>query len=344
MPARGLHKENVIKALPVWTVAVGAAILFICALLIAQHLGDDRARPSPRGLGPPVGSIAMEEMEPLDSELADGATDASSNSVTQAPDGIDAAGGADGVFGTIDFPREAVAHLAIADDGSIFSAAALARSAGRGIAASAAGAAPTAADAAMIPASAAPADAASTTPRASDGGEPRREDAGRDNVPGTKCGNTLCPPDQVCCNASCGTCTPPGGTCSQQICTMENPAISVPCGPNTCNVGQVCCNASCGICTEPGQTCSQTPCANSGGLASVPCGLTMCNAGQVCCNATCGICTAPGQTCDQTPCGAKIPFSVPCGLNTCNEDQVCCNPSCSTCAPPGQSCDPTPCL
>lgn len=27
------------------------------------------------------------------------------------------------------------------------------------------------------------------------------------------CGPTVCPPEQVCCNASCGICTPPGGAC-----------------------------------------------------------------------------------------------------------------------------------
>ena len=27
------------------------------------------------------------------------------------------------------------------------------------------------------------------------------------------CGPAVCPPEQVCCNASCGICTPPGGAC-----------------------------------------------------------------------------------------------------------------------------------
>jgi len=27
------------------------------------------------------------------------------------------------------------------------------------------------------------------------------------------CGPTVCPAGQVCCNASCGICTPPGGAC-----------------------------------------------------------------------------------------------------------------------------------
>ena len=32
------------------------------------------------------------------------------------------------------------------------------------------------------------------------------------------CGNTTCPQGQVCCNASCGICTPPGGACIQVFC------------------------------------------------------------------------------------------------------------------------------
>lgn len=35
---------------------------------------------------------------------------------------------------------------------------------------------------------------------------------------GRPCGPTTCDPGQVCCNESCGICTPPGGFCTQQIC------------------------------------------------------------------------------------------------------------------------------
>ncbi len=34
----------------------------------------------------------------------------------------------------------------------------------------------------------------------------------------TPCGNTVCKNGDVCCNASCGICTPPGGVCTQQAC------------------------------------------------------------------------------------------------------------------------------
>jgi hypothetical protein len=34
----------------------------------------------------------------------------------------------------------------------------------------------------------------------------------------TPCGPTTCAAGQVCCNKSCGICTPPGGFCTQQVC------------------------------------------------------------------------------------------------------------------------------
>lgn len=35
---------------------------------------------------------------------------------------------------------------------------------------------------------------------------------------GQACGNGFCPAGQVCCNSSCGICTPPDGVCTQQFC------------------------------------------------------------------------------------------------------------------------------
>jgi hypothetical protein len=35
---------------------------------------------------------------------------------------------------------------------------------------------------------------------------------------GEACGKTVCPSDQTCCNASCGTCVPPGNACIQIAC------------------------------------------------------------------------------------------------------------------------------
>ncbi|HVH41471.1 MAG TPA: hypothetical protein VM925_03980 [Labilithrix sp.] len=35
---------------------------------------------------------------------------------------------------------------------------------------------------------------------------------------GVPCGRATCEPGMVCCNASCGICTPPDGMCTQQAC------------------------------------------------------------------------------------------------------------------------------
>ncbi len=37
-------------------------------------------------------------------------------------------------------------------------------------------------------------------------------------TPPVTCGSVTCPSGQVCCNASCGICTPPGFGCIQIAC------------------------------------------------------------------------------------------------------------------------------
>ena len=73
------------------------------------------------------------------------------------------------------------------------------------------------------------------------------------------CGPSICKQGEVCCNESCGICTPPDGVCTQQICPRSGPT----CGPNVCNFGDVCCNESCGICSPPGGSCTQQFCTGS---------------------------------------------------------------------------------
>jgi hypothetical protein len=40
-------------------------------------------------------------------------------------------------------------------------------------------------------------------------------------APGEPCGRTTCGDGEVCCNASCGICVPPGGACLQMICSPD---------------------------------------------------------------------------------------------------------------------------
>ena len=47
---------------------------------------------------------------------------------------------------------------------------------------------------------------------------------GCDTAPvGEPCGASTCGADEVCCNASCGICTPPGWFCTQQVCGDAEP-------------------------------------------------------------------------------------------------------------------------
>lgn len=138
------------------------------------------------------------------------------------------------------------------------------------------------------------------------GSEDEPEDEpGPEDLATVACGPVTCDEGLVCCNESCGICTPPGESCSKQACGMPYLLASVSCGPNTCNVGQVCCNPSCGTCTAPDASCDTTPCENRIQYpgASQMCGMQTCNAGYVCCNPSCGICKRPGEPCSHEVCG-----------------------------------------
>jgi hypothetical protein len=75
---------------------------------------------------------------------------------------------------------------------------------------------------------------------------------------GTPCGRNTCGAGLVCCNASCGTCVPPGYACDMIAC--EDPGPGVPCGKNTCASDQICCSPSCGICGSKGGACPAIAC------------------------------------------------------------------------------------
>jgi hypothetical protein len=86
-----------------------------------------------------------------------------------------------------------------------------------------------------------------------------------------QCGDVTCSAGLVCCNASCGTCVEPDGSCTLETCFDHPlPPILAQCGPNTCAAGMVCCNESCGICTEPGGYCTQQSCDPPDGWTTSP--------------------------------------------------------------------------
>lgn len=71
---------------------------------------------------------------------------------------------------------------------------------------------------------------------------------------GEPCGDHLCAEGQVCCNQSCGICTPPGGVCIKEVCAKK---VGIACGDKRCPDGEVCCNVSCGICDASFDRCYQ---------------------------------------------------------------------------------------
>lgn len=123
-------------------------------------------------------------------------------------------------------------------------------------------------------------------------------------APPVQCGSAQCPADEVCCNASCGTCARPGELCSEQVCGMSTLPVSVLCGLSECNVGEICCNASCGTCARSEAECEPSQeCVNPVEFPqSVTCGMVTCNTGLVCCNPSCGLCAPYGVPCSQDAC------------------------------------------
>ncbi|HJL18466.1 MAG TPA: hypothetical protein RMH99_22570 [Sandaracinaceae bacterium LLY-WYZ-13_1] len=69
----------------------------------------------------------------------------------------------------------------------------------------------------------------------------------RDAGPGEACGPVTCDPGLVCCNASCGICTEPGGSCIDLACldagSPRDAAVADAgsCGGETCVPGERCC-------------------------------------------------------------------------------------------------------
>jgi hypothetical protein len=55
------------------------------------------------------------------------------------------------------------------------------------------------------------------TPEIPIGQDPSAGAGGDDREP-VACGETACPLGQVCCNPSCGVCTPPDGACTTELC------------------------------------------------------------------------------------------------------------------------------
>jgi hypothetical protein len=122
---------------------------------------------------------------------------------------------------------------------------------------------------------------------------------------GEACGSVTCDAGEVCCNESCGVCTPPGGACTQQLCNSEGNGNSEdPCAGKTCG-------EECSLC-QPG-----VPCLTK---------LTFCDARGVC---------DGGVACND------VPEYDPCEAKNCGDACSLCAPDDRDCAGPliASACD-----
>ncbi len=128
---------------------------------------------------------------------------------------------------------------------------------------------------------------------------------------GEPCGPASCAAGEVCCNASCGICTPPGGACIAIACAEDggqapyDACAGLTCGDecSPCDPADLDCVAPAAVhaCNSSGDCRPEEPAC--GGPGGEPCGANVCAAGEVCCNSSCGICTPPGGACIEIACG-----------------------------------------
>lgn len=110
--------------------------------------------------------------------------------------------------------------------------------------------------------------------------------------PGPACGTATCASGQVCCNPSCGICTPPGGACTQQFC--EPPDAQCKSDADCRASAFMCTGCDClalgpsdpePVCQGPGVQCFADPCLNKKAACEtgrcVIASASACGAGQV---------------------------------------------------------------
>jgi hypothetical protein len=96
---------------------------------------------------------------------------------------------------------------------------------------------------------------------------------GSTGTPGVWCGSGRCPSGQVCCNASCGICTPPRGVCTQQVCEPDECETDADCRTFSdyctgCDCRALPVDAPDPVCPGPGVQCFVDPCMGGGAVCS----------------------------------------------------------------------------
>jgi len=169
---------------------------------------------------------------------------------------------------------------------------------------------------------------------------------------GEACGSLTCAPGQVCCNDSCGICTAPGDSCTQQLCddgsqVGDDPCAGKACGDecSTCEPGRPC-TTELKFCDARGVCGGSAACATGGDYqpcASKECGdpCTQCEPGDPDCVETtelkvcdaAGICRSGVSDCGNPECEDGETREAECG-NTCDCVEgrwACTDIGCVTC-------------
>jgi hypothetical protein len=117
---------------------------------------------------------------------------------------------------------------------------------------------------------------------------------------GVVCGNTTCARGEVCCNASCGICTPPEGACIQIACDPPSPPAGACRSDSDCRTfADYCAGCDCralSIC-EKGPACSG---------AAVQCFADACLDNEAFCDAGRCALRAPSAPCPPEKCGPQL--------------------------------------
>lgn len=159
------------------------------------------------------------------------------------------------------------------------------------------------------------------------GGCTSSHERGGDGGAGERCGPVTCGPGTECCNASCGICVSPGGSCSAIACSDGGPPVT--CSDGSCGPGLHCCTGCRGegYCVPAHEMCSWLGCpvVPDGGSPG-PCGSTTCVSGEQCCLG----CTPEDGIC--------VPADSMCPVFDCPPSAVCGGLGGAPCGP-GEICD-----
>ena len=136
-----------------------------------------------------------------------------------------------------------------------------------------------------------------------------------------RCGTAVCDADEVCCNESCGICTPPGAGCVQVTC---EPDAGTACGGEACGRGDRCCTdcdgrsfCSSDVCPDldecpadpPYERCDEDNDCGSGAQCCPSCDGGFCFGGDPCPRPACPFHCAAMDARGEGPCDAAFGFA-----------------------------------